>query len=193
MTELTKAKVQRAVKISNFMLEIIQQQASEIIANNVQNRTLNQYMVKIDRYNDQILRILQKDGRITNIDLADRVGLSPSACLRRVQELEKSGIISGYRAVLDYEVLGKGFSAYIAIGLADHTMPSQLAFEKAMQDADEVRECHNITGAIEYLVRIEVADIAAYKIFHADVLGALPQVNSITTYVVMDSPKNERG
>jgi DNA-binding Lrp family transcriptional regulator len=193
VTELTKAKVQRAVKISNFMLEIIQQQASEMIANNVQNRTLNQYMVKIDRYNDQILRILQKDGRITNIDLADRVGLSPSACLRRVQELEKSGIISGYRAVLDYEVLGKGFSAYIAIGLADHTMPSQLAFEKAMQDADEVRECHNITGAIEYLVRIEVADIAAYKIFHADVLGALPQVNSITTYVVMDSPKNERG
>jgi DNA-binding Lrp family transcriptional regulator len=62
-----------------------------------------------------------------------------------------------------------------------------------MQDADEVRECHNITGEIEYLVRIEVADISAYKIFHADVLGALPQVNSITTYVVMDSPKNERG
>jgi len=175
------------------MLEIIQQLASEMIANNVPNRTINQYMVKIDRYNDQILRILQKDGRITNIDLADRVGLSPSACLRRVQELEKSGVISGYRAVLDYEVLGKGFSAYIAIGLADHTMPSQLAFEKAMQDADEVRECHNTTGAIEYLVRIEVADIAAYKIFHADVLGALPQVNSITTYVVLDSPKNERG
>ncbi len=175
------------------MLGIIQQRASKIIANIVQKRTVNQHMVKIDQYNDQILRVLQKDGRITNIDLADRVGLSPSACLRRVQELEKSGIISGYRAVLDHEALGKGFSAYIAIGLADHTMPSQLAFEKAMQDADEVRECHNVTGAIEYLVRIEVADIAAYKIFHADVIGALPQVNSITTYVVMDSPKNERG
>jgi DNA-binding Lrp family transcriptional regulator len=72
-------------------------------------------------------------------------------------------------------------------------MPSQLAFEKAMHNANEVRECHNITGTIEYLVRIEVADIAAYKIFHADVLGALPQVNSITTYVVLASPKNERG
>ena len=63
----------------------------------------------------------------------------------------------------------------------------------AMQDCDEVRECHNITGASEYLVRMEVTDIAAYKQFHADVLGALPQVNSITTYVMMDSPKNERG
>ena len=72
-------------------------------------------------------------------------------------------------------------------------MPSQIAFEKAMQDSDAVRECHNITGAIEYLVRVEVADITAYKEFHAEALGALPQVNSITTYVVMDSPKNERG
>jgi DNA-binding Lrp family transcriptional regulator len=150
-------------------------------------------MLDFDRYNKIILRELQTNGRISNIDLADRVGLSPSACLRRVQELEKSGVIKGYRAQLDHEVLGMGFTAYLAIGLADHTMPSQVAFEKAMQGSDAVRECHNITGAIEYLVRVEVADIAAYKAFHADVLGALPQVNSITTYVVMDSPKNQRG
>ncbi len=150
-------------------------------------------MIKLDRYNEQILQALQQDGRISNVDLADRVGLSPSACLRRVQELENSGVISAYRAVLDYEVLGKGFCAYLAIGLSDHTMASQLAFEKAMRESNEVRECHNVTGTIEYLIRVEVADIAAYKVFHADVLGALPQVNSITTYVVMDSPKNERG
>jgi len=150
-------------------------------------------MSKFDRYNTNILHELQSNGRISNIELADRVGLSPSACLRRVQELEKSGVISGYRAVLDHEALGMGFIAYLSIGLADHTMPSQVAFEQAMRDSGAVRECHNITGAIEYLVRVEVADIAAYKAFHADVLGALPQVNSITTYVVMDSPKNERG
>jgi DNA-binding Lrp family transcriptional regulator len=150
-------------------------------------------MINIDRYNANILRELQMNGRISNVELADRVGLSASACLRRVQELEKSGVISGYRAVLDHEALGMGFTAYLAIGLGDHTMPSQVAFEQAMRDSDSVRECHNITGVIEYLVRVEVADIAAYKAFHADVLGALPQVNSITTYVVMDSPKNERG
>ena len=150
-------------------------------------------MVNLDRFNNSILHELQTNGRISNIELSDRVGLSPSACLRRVQELEKSGVIKGYRAVIDHEVLGMGFTAYLAIGLADHTMPSQVAFEKAMQNAVEVRECHNITGTIEYLLRVEVADIATYKAFHADVLGALPQVNSITTYVVMDSPKNERG
>lgn len=164
-----------------------------MIANNVYFYSIMQFMINLDRYNKEILRVLQANGRISNIDLSDRVGLSPSACLRRVQELEKSGVIKGYRAQLDHEVLGMGFTAYLAIGLADHTMPSQIAFEKAMQDSDAVRECHNITGAIEYLVRVEVADIAAYKVFHADVLGALPQVNSITTYVVMDSPKNERG
>jgi Lrp/AsnC family leucine-responsive transcriptional regulator len=150
-------------------------------------------MINLDRFNNSILHELQTSGRISNIELADRVGLSPSACLRRVQELEKSGVIKGYRAVIDHEVMGMGFTAYLAIGLADHTMPSQVAFEKAMQNAVEVRECHNITGTIEYLLRVEVADIAAYKAFHADVLGTLPQVNSITTYVVMDSPKNERG
>jgi len=149
-------------------------------------------MINIDRYNDNILRELQTNARISNIDLAARVGLSPSACLRRVQELEKSGVIAGYRAVLNPAALGIGFIAYLAIGLGDHTLPSQLAFEKAMRDADEVRECHNVTGVIEYLVRIEVADIAAYKAFHAGVLGALPQVNSITTYVVLESPKDKQ-
>jgi len=150
-------------------------------------------MVNIDRYNEIILRELGANARISNIDLAERIGLSPSACLRRVQELEKSGVIKGYRAVLDYEVLGMGFKVYIAVGLSDHTMPAQIAFEAAMSKSPEVRECHNITGTIEYLLRVEVADIASYKIFHAQVLGALPQVNSITSYVFLDSPKDDRG
>ncbi len=150
-------------------------------------------MIKIDRYNKIILRELSTNARISNIDLADRIGLSPSACLRRVQELEKSGVIKGYRAVLDYEVLGMGFKVYITVGLSDHTMPAQTTFEAAMSQSPEVRECHNITGTMEYLLRVEVADIAAYKIFHAEVLGTLPQVNSITSYVVMDSPKDDRG
>ena len=150
-------------------------------------------MRTFDRYNKNILHELQINGRISNIDLADRVGLSPSACLRRVQDLEKSGVISGYRAVINPEAVGIGFSAYLAIGLVDHSMPSQQAFELAMQNAPAVRECHNVTGTIEYMIRVEVTDLASYKTFHADVLGALPQVNSITTYVIMDSPKNERG
>ena len=175
------------------MSAILRAIGSIFIANIDHIINIKQLMYSLDRYNSNILQILQQNGRISNIDLAERVGLSPSACLRRVQELEKSGVIKGYRAELDHEVLGMGFTAYLSIGLGDHTMPSQIGFEKAMRDCEAVRECHNITGSVEYLIRVEVTDIAAYKTFHTGVLGGLPQVSSITTYVVMDSPKNERG
>lgn len=146
----------------------------------------------MDEINTRILHELTRDGRISNLHLADRVGLSPSACLRRVQELERRGVIAGYRAVLDRAAMGVGFTAYITVGLSSHTKASQEAFERAMDRAPEVVECHNITGAVEYLLRVEVANLPAYKRFHTDVLGTLPQVNAITSYVVMGSPKDAR-
>ena len=149
-------------------------------------------MTKLDQINDKILRELSRHGRISNLDLAQRVGLSASACLRRVQELERTGVIEGYRAVLNRAKLGSGFTAYIGVGLNDHSKRSQEAFERSISRSPEVRECHNITGTIEYLLRVECADLAAYKIFHTDVLGTLPQVSAITSYVVMGSPKDER-
>lgn len=149
-------------------------------------------MIEIDRLNNRILHELVQDGRVSNAELADRVGLSPSACLRRVQDLERSGVIKRYRAVLNQAALGIGFTAYIAVGLSDHSKASQEAFQDAITRSDEVIECHNITGSFEYLLRVETRDLVAYKTFHTDVLGALPQVKSITTYVVMDSPKDER-
>jgi Transcriptional regulators len=85
-----------------------------------------------------------------------------------------------------------GFVAYITVGLNQHTKVAHHAFERAISSSPEVRECHNITGSVEYLLRVEVADLAAYKHFHTEVLGVLPQVNAITSYVVMGSPKDER-
>lgn len=149
-------------------------------------------MAHDDPINDHILRQLSRDGRLSNLDLASRVGLSPSACLRRVQELERSGIIAGYRAVIDRTRTGLGFLAYVAVGLSQHTKAAQQDFERAMAAATQVRECHNVAGAFEYLLRVEVADLPAYKHFHAEVLGTQRQVSSITTHVVMDSPKDER-
>jgi DNA-binding Lrp family transcriptional regulator len=149
-------------------------------------------MVELDRFDEQILQVLSHDGRISNVELAARVGLSPSACLRRVQELERRGVIVGYRAVVDRAALGVGFLAYVAVGLSDHTKASQEAFERSIARAPEERECHNVTGSIEYLLRVEVRDLAAYKHFHTDVLGTLPQVTSISSYVVMGSPKDGR-
>jgi DNA-binding Lrp family transcriptional regulator len=149
-------------------------------------------MAKFDTIAEQILRTIRDDGRISNLDLAEKVGLSPSACLRRVQELERTGIIKGYRAVLDWTKLGMGFVAYIGVGLRDHSKTAQQEFEAAMMDVPEVRECHNVTGAMEYFLRVECPDLDSYKAFHTDVLGAQPQVDRITTYVVIDTPKDER-
>lgn len=155
-------------------------------------REHTQYMSKVDQKDRQILRVLAGDGRISNLDLAERVALSPSACLRRVQALEAAGVIAGYRAVLDPVKLGVGFVAYLSVGLKEHTKSAQEAFERAMARAPEVRECHNITGNVEYLLRVEAADLASYKAFHTDILGALPQLATISTHVVMASPKDER-
>lgn len=149
-------------------------------------------MTQLDQINARILQTLKSDGRISNADLAERVGLSPSACLRRVQELERAGVIKGYRAVLDPVAMDVGFIAYVSVGLARHTKDDQRAFEAAMARAAEVRECHNVTGAIEFLLRVETRDLHAYKHFHTEVLGALPQVAKITSYIVMESSKDER-
>lgn len=149
-------------------------------------------MADLDEKSREILRILTRQGRISNIDLAERVALSPSAALRRVQEMERRGIITGYRARLGREALGLGFLAYLGVGLSRHNKESQEAFERAMAEAGEVVECHNTTGNIEYLLRVECADLPAYKRFHTDVLGTLPMVASITTYVILGSPKDAR-
>lgn len=146
----------------------------------------------MDEINQKILRELGRNARLSNLDLSERVGLSPSACLRRVQDLERTGIITGYRVQVDAARLGIGFTAYVTVGLSNHTKASQEAFEQAISRASEVIECHNVTGTVEYLLRVEAADLAAYKVFHTDVLGTLPQVNAITSYVVMGSPKDLR-
>lgn len=146
----------------------------------------------MDEKDQQILRELQADGRISNLALSEKVNLSPSACLRRVQELERSGVITGYRAQLDPEKIGRGFVVYVAVGLSEHTKEAQQGFERAMARAPEVAECHNIAGVFEYLLRVEVADLAAYKMFHTDTLGTVPYVRSITSHMVMDTAKDLR-
>lgn len=146
----------------------------------------------IDQINRRILRALHGDGRISNLDLAATVGLSPSACLRRVQELERRGVIQGYRARLDPEHVGRGYVVYVAVGLSDHTKAAQESFERAMQAAPQVAECHNVAGVFEYLLRVETADMAAYKAFHTDHLGTVPHVRSIQSFMVMGTSKDER-
>lgn len=147
----------------------------------------------MDTLDRKILQTLQQDARMSNVQLAQAVNLSPSACLRRVQALEESGVIRGYRVVTDPEQMGKGFLAYITVGLSSHTKTAQENFERAMYIADEVVECHNVAGRFEYLLRVEARDLAHYKHFHTDILGTQPHVSAISTHIVMHSAKDERG
>ena len=146
----------------------------------------------MDQIDRTILHELELDGRVSNTQLANMVGLSASACLRRVQELEREGLIKGYRAVLDRSRLGGAITIFVMVGLSAHLAKDSKRFEAAMDAAPEVRECHNITGSVEYLLRVEVDSLEVYKSFHADTLGVLPQVASITSHISLGSSKDMR-
>jgi len=150
-------------------------------------------MINLDQIDNKILRALSNDGRISNLHLAEKVGLSPSACLRRVQDLEKKQIIKGYRAVIDNSKLGKDITAFITVGLNSHQKQDQENFERIIKEAKDVTECHNITGSYEYLLRVECKDLEAFKEFHTEILGTIPKVDKITTHICMESPKDLRG
>jgi DNA-binding Lrp family transcriptional regulator len=114
----------------------------------------------MDAIDDHILRELQRDGRVTNLELAERIGLSPSACLRRVQALETAGVIKGYRAILDRTRTWRRADGFRDGGTVGPASAGRRAFEAAMAKAPEVLECHNITGSVEYLLRVEVSDLS---------------------------------
>lgn len=121
-------------------------------------------MNEIDSYEKRILRILQDDGRMSNQDLADKVGLSPSPCLRRVKSLEERGIITGYRAIVDNKKVDLGFTALIQISMDKHTTERFSAFEKEIKAIPEVLECLLITGqSADYQLKVIVKDLDEYQ------------------------------
>ena len=120
--------------------------------------------MEIDRYDRQILALLQEDGRISNQDLAERIGLSPSPCLRRVRALEEGGFLVGYRALVDPKALGLSLMALIHISMDQHTPERFEAFEKAVNEIPEVLECLLITGQdADYQLKVVVKDMDAYQ------------------------------
>ncbi|PPD33630.1 MAG: AsnC family transcriptional regulator [Methylomonas sp.] len=120
--------------------------------------------MELDRFDRQILQILQTDARISNQELADRIGLSPSPCLRRVRALEESGLITGYRALLDAKSLGLTLMALIHISMDQHTPERFNDFETAIADIPEVMECLLITGqSADYQLKVVVKDLDAYQ------------------------------
>lgn len=139
----------------------------------------------MDEVDRSILSVLEQHGRISNSELAARVGLSPSPCLRRVRQLEEAGVIRGYRALIDPAAVGRGLRVFAGVRLMRHTRADVVAFERAVTGLQEVVACHHITGNFDYLLQIEVADLNAYEDCHANQLAALPGVATVTSYVTM--------
>jgi Lrp/AsnC family leucine-responsive transcriptional regulator len=134
--------------------------------------------MELDRYDRQILRVLQEDGRISNQDLADRIGLSPSPCLRRMRALEEAGVIAGYRALLDAKALGLSLMALIHISMDRHTPERFNNFETQISAIPEVIECLLITGqAADYQLKVVVKDMDAYQ---ALLLERITRIEGIT-------------
>jgi len=145
---------------------------------------------ELDRIDLRILACLQEDGRLSNLKLAETVGLSPTAVLARVQRLTKDGYILGYEARLNPLKLGAGMMVFIEV-LLDKTTPNVFdAFKAAVQVRAEIMECHMVAGGFDYLLKIRMADMAAYREFAGTVLWQLPGVRETRTYAVMEEVKN---
>lgn len=146
---------------------------------------------KLDRYDQMILDILQKNGRITNQELAEAIKLSPSPCLRRVRQMEEAGLIDGYVALLNAKKMGLTLMAFIGISMDKHTPERFEKLESTLASYPEVLECHLITGQdADYLLKVIVRDMDAYQQFLLNKLTRIEGVTGVHTSFVMKSPIN---
>ncbi len=151
---------------------------------------MNAQSTELDRIDIKILKLLQADGRITNLKLAEAVALSPTAVLARTQRLQRDGFILGFEARLDPLKLGRGMMVFVEV-LLDRTTPNVFnEFKAAVQVRDEIMECHMVAGGFDYLLKTRMADMAAYREFAGSVLWQLPGVRETRTYAVMEEVKN---
>ena len=144
----------------------------------------------LDRIDRKILSILQEDGRIANLKLAEAVALSPTAVLARVQRLTRDGFILGYEARLNPLKLGAGMLVFVEV-LLDRTTPNVFdQFKAAVQVHPEIMECHMVAGGFDYLLKTRSADMNACRVFAGNVLWQLPGVRETRTYAVMEEVKH---
>ncbi|HCY16607.1 MAG: ArsR family transcriptional regulator [Curvibacter sp. GWA2_64_110] len=145
---------------------------------------------ELDRIDLKLLKLLQQDGRLANLKLAEAVSLSPTAVLARVQRLTREGYILGYEARLNPLRLGRGMLVFVEVQL-DRTTPNVFEqFKAAVQVRPEIMECHMVAGGFDYLLKTRMADMAAYRDFAGTVLWQLPGVRETRTYAVMEEVKN---
>ncbi|WP_299268409.1 leucine-responsive transcriptional regulator Lrp [uncultured Psychrosphaera sp.] len=144
----------------------------------------------LDRIDKNILIELQKNGRVSNVDLSKLVGLSPTPCLERVKRLEKQGIIEGYKAVVNAEKVGASLLVFVEITLEKTAQDVFSDFSRSVSTFDEILECHLVSGSFDYLLKTRVKNMASYRKLLGDTLLRLPSVSASRTYVVMEEVKS---
>ncbi len=149
--------------------------------------------IELDRTDLRMLDELQRSGRIAVIELADRVALSPTACQRRLKKLEDSGVICRYAAVLDPAALGLGIEAFVRVAIERQSKDATQAFEAAIRARPEVRACYVMTGDLDFLLHVQVADLAAFAEFSMRVLIGLPGVRDVRSSLVLEAVKRDEG
>ena len=145
----------------------------------------------LDRIDYRILEILQHNGRITNVDLAEQVHLSPPPCLERVKRLEREGYIEKYVGILNPYKLNAGLLAFIQVTLHSTASKDLEKFNDAVTQLDQVQECHMVSGGFDYLIKVRASDMQAYRNFLGHELADIPNVRETHTYVVMQEVKVE--
>jgi Lrp/AsnC family transcriptional regulator, leucine-responsive regulatory protein len=143
----------------------------------------------LDRFDHAILAALSVEGRISATELARRIGLSKSPTQARIKRLEESGVITGYRALLDPIRMGKAHVAFVEVRLSDTREAALQAFNRAVLSIPEVEQCHMIASRFDYLLKVRTADIADYRRVLAEKISALPHIASTSTYVAMEAVK----
>ncbi len=157
------------------------------------NKAQSMSAERLDRIDLVLLAELQRNGRLTNAELAERVHLSPSACLRRVQRLERDGVIVGYRAELGAERLGIGLQAFVRVQLKHHDTAAVAGFARLVEGWDEVVACHALTGDMDYLLQVAVRDLEHFSRFLLDQLLNQPAVEDVNSSFVLRTVKAARG
>jgi Lrp/AsnC family leucine-responsive transcriptional regulator len=143
----------------------------------------------LDAIDRRIVAALQADGRLSNVDLAERVGLSPSPCLRRVKRLEREGYIEAYRAMLGRDRIGLGLTVFVGIKIEGHANARADPFEKAIRAMPEVVACHMVSGEADYLLEVVVPDLQRYQRFLLGKLLDLPIVKEVRSNIAIQSVK----
>jgi len=150
-------------------------------------------METLDKFDIAILHALQLDGRLSNTDLAQRVGLSAAPCWRRVRALEEAGIIKGFTALLDAKALGFDVTAFAMVGLHSQAEADLIAFEERARSSPIVRDCYMLSGEIDFVLKCVATDLSAFQDFIIHELTAAPNVASVKTSLVIRASKHATG